>query len=267
MHTWFSSDCETRPADNVRRAIALGLSGLTFTDHFDSHPLEWPVCRYQYSGIERAVRNLRAEYDRRIFIGHGIEICYHPEQMHRILPYLETHRFDLVLLSVHWTQGRAMHMPEHWSDWDLETATAAYLGTVLDAVRFVRRLAREGRRPFSVLGHLDMVKRYTHRYRGGFDIRPHAGVIDEILRGCLDSGIVPELNTSTLRTGLGEPMPADWIVRRYAELGGEAMSLGSDAHEPAHIAADFDAAKSLLESNGIKRLAVFTDRICRHEPL
>lgn len=267
LHTWFSCDSEARPADNVRRAVELGLDGLTFTDHYDTHPLEWPVCRYMYRGIERAVCSLRAEYGDRVFIGHGIEICYQPDRMGHILPFLETHRFDLVILSVHWTAGRAMHLPEQWDGWDVRAATAAYLGTVLEAVRFVGDLVRQGRRPFDVLGHLDMAKRYTQRFRGGFDIREHAATVDAILQACLECGLTPEVNTSTMRGGLGEPMPADWVIRRYAELGGEAMSLGSDAHQPDHIAADFDKAAAMLKDNGIGQLSIFEDRRRRVEPL
>jgi histidinol-phosphatase (PHP family) len=267
LHTWFSTDSQADPADQARRALDLGLAGLTFTDHFDSHPSEWPVCRYDYEGLSQAVTDLRARFGDRLAIGLGIEICHQPEQMDRILPFVESHRFDLVILSVHWTQGRAMHMAEDWADWDIEAASRAYLGTVLEAARLVRDLARQGRRPFDVLGHLDMVKRYTQRYRDGFDVTRHADLVDEILRTCLDCGLVPEINTSTWRQGLAEPMPADWIVRRYAELGGRAMTVGSDAHKPEHIAADFDTAVALLKDNGVDQLAVFQDRQCRVQPL
>lgn len=267
LHTWFSTDSETDPADNVRQAVESGLAGVTFTDHFDTHPIEWPLCRYEYNGIARAVRKLRAQYGPRIRIGQGIEVCYQPGQMGRILPFLESHRFDLVILSVHWAAGRAMHLPEHWGEWDVEAATRAYLETVLEAVRFVGNLARQGLRPFDVLGHLDMVKRYTQRFRGGYDVRRHGDLVDQILRGCLEHGLTPEVNTSTLRQGLTEPMPAGWIIGRYADLGGEAMSLGSDAHRAEHVGAGFDIGRTLLEENGIRQLAVFTDRHRRCEPL
>jgi histidinol-phosphatase (PHP family) len=267
LHTWFSSDSETNPAENVRQAAELGLAGLTFTDHFDTHPVEWPVCRYEYNGIARAVRKLRAEYGNRIHIGHGIEVCYQPEQMGRILPFVESHRFDVVILSVHWAAGRAMHLSEQWGEWDIAAATQAYLETVVEAVRFVGELARTGRRPFDVLGHLDMVKRYTQRFRGGFDVRQHGELVDQILQGCLQCGLTPEVNTSTLRQGLTETMPADWVIRRYAELGGQAMSLGSDAHRPEQVGGHFETAVSQFKENGIRQLAVFADRQRRCEPL
>jgi histidinol-phosphatase (PHP family) len=260
QHTRFSTDSETEPAANVERALQIGLSGVTFTDHFDTNPQEWPVCRYDYEAIARAVGELRERFGSRIRVGQGIEVCYQPEQMGRTLEFVEARRFDVVLLSVHWTQGRAMHLREQWEDWDTAQSTRNYLQTVLEAVRFVEELARQGRRPFDVLGHLDMVKRYTLRFKGGYDLSGCRDLIDEILAGCVRSGLIPELNTSSWRQGLTEPMPADWIVRRYADLGGKAMSLGSDAHRAEDVGADFDRAARLLKDNGIPRIAVFANR-------
>ena len=121
--------------ENVLRAIELGLAGLTFTDHFDSHPTEWPLCRYNYDQMAQTVAALRQEFGDRIFIGHGIEICYQPDEMERrILPYLEKHRFDVVLFSVHWFDGRALHVREHWEGLDVNSGTKLYLETVLKAV-------------------------------------------------------------------------------------------------------------------------------------
>ncbi len=267
LHTWFSTDCQTDPVDNVRQAVEAGLTGLTFTDHFDTHPTEWPVCRYNYEGIARAVAESRTQFGEQIYIGHGIEVCYQPGQMHRILEFVEQRRFDVVLLSVHWVQDRAMHICEHWEDWNLQQATRLYLKAVLDAVRFVEELARQGRRPFDVLGHLDMVKRYTQRFKGGYDLGGCRDLIEEILAGCVQCGLIPELNTSSWRQGLPDPMPADWIVRRYAELGGTAMSLGSDAHRPEDVGASFDAAVELLKANGIACSAVFRNRTLHFQPL
>jgi histidinol-phosphatase (PHP family) len=121
-------------------------------------------------------------------------------------------------------------------------------------------LKRQGRKPFDVLGHLDLVKRYTQRFFGTFEVRSQGDLIDEILRTCLEADLIPELNLSGLRQSLPEPMPADWIVRRYAELGGEAMALGSDAHTPEHVGANLELGAAMLRRQGIRRLAVFIDR-------
>lgn len=260
-------DSEADPSENVRQAIRAGLAGLTFTEHFDTHPSEWPACRYDYDRIAATIAELRASFGEQIFIGHGIEVCYQPAQMEWVLKYLEDRRFDVVLLSVHWHGGRALHLREHWDGLDADAGTRTYLEAVLEAVDFAGELASRGQRVFDVLGHLDLVKRYTQRFFGRFDVRAHADLVDAILRACVESGLVPEVNLSSLRQGLDEPMPAEWVVRRYAELGGEAMSLGSDAHVPEHVGAGLAEGVAMLRRAGIERLAVFKDRRRRDELL
>ena len=267
LHTWHSADCEADPADNVRRAIELGLAGLTFTDHFDTHPRERPLCRYDYQAVARTVAELRHQFGHRLFIGHGIEVCYQPRQMPWVLDFLESRRFDVVVLSVHYMGERALHLRDQWDGLDVASATRAYLAMVLEAVRFAGELKAQGRRPFDILGHLDLVKRYTQRYFGTFDVRSHADLVEQILRGCLEADLLPEVNLSTLRQGLSEPTPADWAVRRYAELGGQMMSLGSDAHVPEHVGVGLAEAAAMLQRQGIGQLAVFKDRHRQQVPL
>ncbi len=261
LHSWHSVDSEADPRQNVLRALELGLAGLTFTEHYDSHPLEWATCRYDYDKIAATIADLRREFGNRIFIGHGIEICYQPEQMEtQVLPYLAAHPFDVVLYSVHWFQGRALHVRDHWEGLDTEGGTRVYLETVLQAVRYAGELKRNGSRPFDILSHLDLVKRYTQRYFKTFDVVSQGGLIDEILSACIEAGLVPEVNLSSLRQQLPEPMPAEWVVRRYAELGGEAMTLGSDAHMSEDVGAAVREGAEMLQRAGIRRLAVFKNR-------
>ena len=55
-------------------------------------------------------------------------------------------------------------------------------------------------------------------------------------------------------------MPGRDILARYRELGGELLTLGSDAHRAEDLAADFGDAVELLKGLGVKELAVFRKR-------
>lgn len=267
LHSHNSTDSDVAPGVAAAAALRAGLAGLTFTDHFDTHPTEWPLCRYNYDKLHDDILALRKQYGDRIFIGHGIEVCYQPERMEFILDFLNSHEFDMVLLSVHWFRGRALHVREHWDGFDTRSGTQAYLETVLDAAKLAGKVARGGRRVFDVLGHIDLVKRYTQRYFNEFEVRPFEGIVDEILQTAIASDIIPEINASGFRQGLGEPFPAEWAIRRYAELGGRYMSTGSDAHVAKDIGAGLPEAAEVLKRNGIRAAAVFRSRTCEAVPL
>jgi histidinol-phosphatase (PHP family) len=260
VHSHHSFDSSTPPEDNVRRALEIGLEGVTFTEHFDTHPNDWSSCIYAEEPYTGAIEDLRKRFGSRLFIGKGIEVCYQPERMGFILNHLAEHPFDLVILSIHYFRGQAVHGRKHWEGITIEEGTRCYLENVLDAARFCERLHRQRGRVFDVLGHLDLAKRYTQRFFGRYNIDEHEDLIDEILQTCLAADLIPEINTSTLRQNLDEPMPGQHTISRYACLGGRAMPLGSDAHLPQSIGADFDHAAAMLRTAGIHHTVLFRNR-------
>ena len=75
------------------------------------------------------------------------------------------------------------------------------------------RLRDRGRRYFDILSHADLVKRYSQRYCGDFDVISYRDILDEIWRTAIAADLVPEVNTSTMRNAVNEPMPADWAIQ------------------------------------------------------
>lgn len=260
VHSRHSFDSQADPSANVDRAIACGLAGLTFTEHFDTHPDDWTGCTYDDEAYSATISRLRAHFGDAIFIGKGIEVCYQPDRMDFVLDFLQRHDFDMVMLSVHYFGTLAVYRRENWTGLNTVAGTRRYLETVLDAARFCQRLHKVHGRVFDVLGHLDLVKRYTQRFFNAYDTSRFDDVLDEILRTCIAADLVPEVNTSTLRQELAEPMPDADTVTRYAELGGKAISLGSDAHRPEDVGAGFEWAANMLRKAGFHHISIFKQR-------
>jgi histidinol-phosphatase (PHP family) len=260
VHSRLSFDSEADPFDIVQAAVSRGLSGLSFTEHFDTHPEDWKNCRYDDDGYSTEIERLRAAFGPQIFIGKGIEVCYQPETMDFVLDFLAEHTFDVVILSVHYFHGRPIHVPEEWTGLDPAEGTRRYLETVLEAVRFCEQLHRKAGRVFDILGHLDLAKRYTLRFFGTHHVSASTELVDQILDGCLAADLIPEINTSSLRGELDEPMPGPDTWARYAAMGGTTASLGSDAHRPEDVGAGLDRATAILRAAGLKTFAVFKNR-------
>lgn len=266
LHSWHSFDSEAGPAAQCQAAVEKGLAGITFTEHYDTHPEDWPTCRYDDGKISETIGAVREWFRGKLVVGKGIEVCYQPQRMPAILDFLESHRFDLVILSVHWAGGRALGRPDGWAgQW--QQRTREYLQTVLEAARFCAARRELGERPFDVLGHLDVVKRYTRRYCGEYDLRFCGDVIDEILRTCVAVELAVEINTSTLRQGLDEVMPAEWVLERYATFDGRRITLGSDAHTSRSVGAAFSETARMLKDKGLTHYCVFRNRQAHFEPL
>jgi histidinol-phosphatase (PHP family) len=111
-----------------------------------------------------------------------------------------------------------------------------------------------------VIGHLDIVKRYGVQHYGPFDPGRYAEAIDAVLRACVDTGIGLEINTSGLRGPPRETFPTLPVLCRYRELGGEILTIGSDAHTAGDLARDIPQALDLAAAAGFRAIALFVDR-------
>ena len=77
---------------------------------------------------------------------------------------------------------------------------------------------------------------------------------------CTTNCLAPMAKAGGYAAGLGHPNPHEDILKRYRELGGEIVTIGSDAHAPERIAADFDRACSILKKCGFRYHAIFRKR-------
>ncbi|MDD3141079.1 MAG: PHP domain-containing protein, partial [Lachnospiraceae bacterium] len=114
---------------------------------------------------------------------------------------------------------------------------------------------------FDVLGHLDYVVRYGKEKAVHYSYSQFASSIDEILRVLIEKGKGIEINTSGYKYGLGFCHPQPIIIKRYKELGGEIITIGSDAHKPEHIAYDFYKVSDILKDCGFKYFTEFKERL------
>ena len=120
---------------------------------------------------------------------------------------------------------------------------------------------------FDVCGHIDYVVRYGPNRNLYYTYEKYRDILDEILRVLVQKGIGLECNTAGFKYGLGHPNPTEKILSRYRELGGEILTLGSDAHAPEHIAYDFERAGALLKECGFHYYTVFRNRKPEFLPL
>ena len=92
-------------------------------------------------------------------------------------------------------------------------------------------------------------------------------MIDEILKQLIRSGRGIELNTAGFKYGMGHPHPHERILKRYRELGGELLSIGSDGHQPEALAYDFARVPELLRECGFRCYTLFQNRQPIQQPL
>ena len=85
-------------------------------------------------------------------------------------------------------------------------------------------------------------------------------MIADSLKTLIEKGKGIEINTSGLRQKYGDVFPSLKYVKLFRELGGEILSIGSDAHTVADLGSGItEGAKIALEA-GFKYLCYFKER-------
>lgn len=113
---------------------------------------------------------------------------------------------------------------------------------------------------YDSLGHLDYIVRYGRNREKEYSYQKYRDEIDFILKYLIEHGKGLEVNTAGLKYGLPFAHPHPDIIKRYVQLGGEIITIGSDAHRPEHVAYDFEKVKPLLAECGVKYFTKFKER-------
>ena len=110
---------------------------------------------------------------------------------------------------------------------------------------------------FHSYAHLDYIVRYGPRRNEAYSFEKYREVLVPALRALIDAGKALEVNTGGCKYGLGQPNPQTDVLRAYRAMGGELITVGSDAHRPEHVAYDFPRLAELLRGIGFRYYAVF----------
>ena len=245
-------------AGSCRRAVELGLPALAFTEHLDhtvwrvatedltpdnhlvrmsEHGLLHPHAFDAY-GYLAAISECRDRFpDLRIL--SGLELGEPHRHTSQVSAVLASGDFDRLLGSIHTLKVRDAEYAEPpglYPHLDPSEVLRDYLGEVIS-------LAGSDS-SFEILAHIDYPIRSWPADAPPFDPADFEDDFREALRAVATTGRALEVSTKVPLHHL--------ILRWWREEGGQAVSFGSDAHQPEAIARGFPEAVHLAESQGFR---------------
>jgi histidinol-phosphatase (PHP family) len=251
MHSAFSFDCTVPIATQGERAAEIGLAEICVTDHDDYEPREESRGYYRPDAFFASLDDARAALDGRVVIRAGVEIGeWHrfPEQAQALVA---AHPYDFVIGSLHWIDGGMVLDESFYEQRSEADVYEPYFTDLLEMVRIGG---------FDVIGHLDVPKRLAFTAYGHYVSSHYEEYIRPVLRTAIERGIGIEINTGTARHPVADPSPNLDVLRWYREMGGEIITVGSDAHRPGHLAFEFDIARRMLDEAGFTAITGFDQR-------
>ena len=273
-HSQFSFDGKkTTVEESAAAAFAKGLDGICFTDHCDFYV---PPMKAQFEHLVPEVFDVEAQQaeidrvnaasyavlpgSRRFRILKGIEIGLQKNCREQIREHLGKYSFDQVIASVHYIDDTDPFYGGYYEGKDWKEAYGHYLETIYEEMTWLG--------DFDIMGHYDYVARYAPYPQASIFYRDFSDIFDAMFKYLAQEGKALEINTKTYKDYHGRTPEMDIaVLRRFRELGGEAVSLGSDSHDAQRPGDNFLHFADIVRSAGFRYLAHFESRRLCMTPL
>ncbi|KGN00060.1 histidinol-phosphatase HisJ family protein [Clostridium botulinum] len=248
-HSDNSFDSKAPIMDLCKSAINSGITDIAFTEHFsiDNHKKT-----YGYMNFEKYFKDIKKAkdiYSNDLNIYTGLELCEPHENPDKFRCELKDLDIDIILGSVHNINNighRALcEQLIKRETYDL------YFNEVFKLVSLG---------DFDIAAHLDLMNRYAYNSLGNYDFNDFKDILQVILTKLISRGIGIEINTSGLRNSLKNIHPKIEILKLYKSLGGEIITIGSDAHKACDVGYNCKSSLALLKTLNYKYIFTFENR-------
>jgi histidinol-phosphatase (PHP family) len=259
-HTRFSGDSEAEPQAVLDAACALGMEYFCFTDHqdfdynYDDMDFNLPVEDYW-----KTMPQLKENYNGKLFVSIGVETGLEPHLGERLHEFVKANAYDFVIGSCHLLHGVDPYYPEFWRGKTDRQALEEYFQII--------RATLDTCHDFDVYGHLDYIIRYSPNGITNYNPADYLEQVDDIFKKLIYDGKGIEANSGGMYKGAVYPNPHPLLLKRYRQLGGEIITVGSDAHTPDKVGYGFSQLAEYLKEAGFQYYCVFQNRKAKFLPL
>lgn len=246
VHSNNSFDSKELLTNMCEGAIKKGITHIAFTEHFSLDENKKSYGCLDYSKYYNEIEQAKHRYKGKLNIAIGLELCE---------PHLSTKDYELALkeFDLDFTLGSVHNIGSSG------LGTLSKLSSSYDAYKYyfkeLYKMASYGN--FSVAAHLDLINRYASPIHGDYNFNDFQDEIYETLKVLVERGIGIEINTSGLRNSLNNIHPKVEILKRYKELGGEIITIGSDAHTYSDIGYGCTKGLEIVRNLGFKYVFTF----------
>lgn len=255
VHTDNSFDGNHSATFFCEKAEVLDLRAIAFTDHCD---VDQFIIDSEYEKrIFQAffeVSKVRSAFKGKMIVLNGIELGQPTFDIECSEDIISRYEYDQIIGAIHNLRNKEdFYFIENLTLSEAEDLLKQYFDEIIIMLEWGN---------FDVLAHLTYPLRYFYSKSNlEIDLSKFDEQIEIILKLAVEKNIALEINTAALRQPLNKLSPEIDIIKRYKEIGGKYVTVGSDAHYAEHLAADIDIAYDAALEAGFECITFFQKRI------
>ncbi len=261
----FSSDAGMSISELISSCNQKQIKRIAITEHYDydyPHPEE-PSQIFdinQYVDAFEIWKKLATNVD----LIMGIELGYQSHIADIIDSVSASAPFDSVILSNHLIDGKDVYFnTECYKMYTKEDLHSKYVSVLAEMAERCDN--------YNIIGHYDYINRYCKKRNCNVLYSDCSKDFDRLFEIIISKGKSLEINTKSIHKLIKKKakmtMPDPEILKRYQDMGGKMITLGSDSHTTDTLGIHFDETAEYLKSLGFKSNFYFKKRMPHEEAL
>ncbi len=231
--------------------IKNGGIGIAITDHLDIDDPELNVNEFT---AEQFVDTLNAKnsFKGKLAVLQGIELgqgIFRKELSEKIL---DEYKYDYVLGAIHNLDNMKDFYFLDYTELDVDALLNSYFEAELELAEWNMT---------DSLAHLTYPLRYiVGKYNIKVDLSKYSEIIDAIFETLIYNKKALELNVSSLFNYHLDTMPPKDLIKRFKDMGGKYVTVGSDSHYKEKVCLGIDKGYDILRECGFEHFTIFVGR-------
>lgn len=254
-HSNNSFDAKSSVEEMCRAAVSQNLYALTVTDHCEAPFIRFGAdCEFGCFDelIPKSLEDISCaagQFSGKLKVLRGLELgepVQDSEGAEKALSYGE---YDFVLASVHGLKNMLDFYYLDYSGMDIDDLLKKYFTELCETAEYPH---------FDSLAHLTYPLRYIVSRTGKMpDLSRYSDMIDDIFKILVSNNKALEINVSGLFKELKSTMPDISLIRRFKELGGKYITIGTDAHSADAVGKGLSRGLETAKEAGFTHYALY----------
>lgn len=254
VHTDNSPDAVHSPMFICEKAVAKNLGAVAFTDHceiesFFTQKYDSMVFNAYFECVKA-----RSAFEGQLLVLIGLEVGQPYSDLKLADKVVSNRPYDFILGSI--------HVPKGYGGLDIKNVPYSEIDVYKFMSDYFKELSEIANwKGCDSLAHITApMRRIEGRLGIEFDYSKIQSDTDNLLKEIIINKKCLEINTSGLRQPIGKIMPEESIIKRYRELGGTLITIGSDAHNASDVGEGLKVGMETAKKCGFNSITFFVER-------
>lgn len=250
IHSFFSND-SNEPLENYYIiASEKGIDYVITCEHYDPHTaVDSTTWCADYNKLMALQEEYKIKYPN-VKSLLGIEFGYRPEYLDEMTNYISNYDFDLIQFSLH-DDGKVDFFFTPAFENDPIGMTKYYLTRLYEGMQAFK--------DYNVLSHIDFGFKTAKLVNKEMNISMFEDIIIKIFKLIIKEGKAFEVNTK-VQEKIEDDEHIKYLLKLYKSLGGERVTLSSDAHEKERYMSSFPKYLEIIKECGFNELCYYIKR-------